>query len=264
MLLILCLLLPVLAIGLDVSTFDVQKRYSPSAEIWSEDFNDLIPDGWEFWGMDYSHDAPSLANYSVAEGMLRFQGGKNWTIAMYNITQAVGTWSFDLDVQDSYAHHFYVSFFSGYWANDSIIWPNWRSTVPYEYGIMVVSDLFLPWSKEFILYQRSTGSADYITTLERYSPPEIIGRHHFDITRDSSGQFNVYINGALRLSGNDTAYTTSECFKIYSPEGPAIDNIVVDDEIKPPLMIDPLIIAVIGGGALVALVVIVIIIRRKR
>lgn len=262
MLLISCLLITVLAISPHNNTPSIQKSYSPSDVVWSEDFNDIS--GWEFWGMHYEDGFPLPANYSVSEGMLRFLGGNNhWTIAMYNYTQGTGTWSFDLDVQDQYRHHFYVSFFSGYWDNDSIDWPDWLSSVPYEYGIIPFTGSFYDWSDEFVLYRRTPGTGS-ITTLDRYRPPEMIGWHHIDITRNSSGQFEVYLNGVLRMSAVDTSYDTPECFKIYSQGGPAIDNIVVDDEIiPPPPPIDVVMIAVIGGGALVALVVIVIIMRRR-
>ncbi|MFX1604691.1 MAG: hypothetical protein ACFFDD_02175 [Promethearchaeota archaeon] len=233
MLLISCLLLPVLAIGPDFNTFSVQERYSPSAVVWSDNFNDNNTDGWNFWGMHYGFPAgPLPPNYSVSEGVLRFQGEANhWTIAMYNTTQSVGTWSFDLDVQDQYRHVFHVAFFTYYWDNNSIDWPRWEESVPYEYGIMPVTGTFSPWQNEFVFYRRTAGQGS-IHTLARYSPAEIIGWHHFDITRDSSGRFFVYLNGTIceSLEVVDTVYNTSECFTVYSQGGPAIDNIVVDDE----------------------------------
>ncbi|MFW9888308.1 MAG: hypothetical protein ACFFER_09010 [Candidatus Thorarchaeota archaeon] len=263
MLLISCLLVPVLAISPDFSTYSVQKRYSPSEVIWSEDFNDIAD--WDFWGLHYEDNIPLPANYSVSEGMLRFQGGANhWTVAMHNTTQSVGTWSFDLDVQDQYRHLFHIAFIGGYWDNDSIIWPDWRSSVPYEYGIMPVTSQVYSYADEFVLYWRPTGGADSIYTLDHYRPAEMIGWHHIDITRNSSGHIDVYFNGELRMSAEDTHFNVTECFKIYSQGGPAIDNIEINDKIMPPQpQIDPFIIAVIVGGALVALVVIVIIIRRR-
>ncbi|UCE10330.1 MAG: hypothetical protein JSW61_15390 [Candidatus Thorarchaeota archaeon] len=244
MLLISCLLLPVLGIGLDVSTFGVQERYSgldvgtldvqegfsPSAVVWSDDFNDNNTDGWEIWGMNYTDPASLPANYSVSEGVLRFRGVDNhWTIAMYNTTQGVGTWSFDLDVQDQHRHHFYVPFFSGYWDYDSINWSQWLESVPYEYGIMPVIGEFSGWEDEFVLYRRSPGSGS-ITPLGRYSHEEMIGWHHIDIQRDSSGRIHVYLNETHVMSGQDTRFSVSECFKIYSQGGSAIDNIFAFDD----------------------------------
>ena len=233
MLLISCLLLPVLAIAPDVSTRGVQERYLPSAVIWSHDF-DSNTDGWEFWGMNNTApEGPLPANYSVSEGMLRFQGpDHHWTVAMYNTTQGVGTWSFDLDAQDQDRHHFYVAFFSGYWDNDSINWPTWTESVPYEYGIAVFTGPYAGWENEFVLYRRSAGST-VISTLDRYQPPEMIGWHHLDIQRDSSGRFHVYLNGTFIMSAKNTEYSVNECFKIYSQGGPAIDNIVFRDDFIP-------------------------------
>jgi hypothetical protein len=233
MLLISCLLLPVLAIAPDVSTRGVQERYSPSAVIWSHDF-DSNTDGWEFWGMNNTAPVgPLPANYSVSEGMLRFQGpDHHWTVAMYNTTQGVGTWSFDLDAQDQYRHHFYVAFFSGYWDNDSINWPIWTESIPYEYGIAVFTGPYSGWENEFVLYRRSVGST-IISTLDRYQPPEMIGWHHLDIQRGSSGRFHVYLNGTFIMSAKNTEFSVNECFKIYSQGGPAIDNIVFRDDFIP-------------------------------
>ncbi|MFX0170184.1 MAG: hypothetical protein ACFE89_12660 [Candidatus Hodarchaeota archaeon] len=234
-----------------------------SAVVWADDFNDMNTDGWEIWGMNYTEPAPLPGSYSVSEGMLRFQGVTgHWTIASYNIAQGVGTWSFDLDVQDQDRHHFYVAFFGGYWDNDSINWSDWLQSVPYEYGIAPFTGSYSSYDTEFVLFRASPARGSFVA-LDRYSPPEMIGWHHIDITRDSSGLYNFYLNGTLRMSATDTTYTTTECFKIYSGSGPAIDNIVVQDIL--PTTIDPLIIAVIGGVALVVIViVIVIIVRIKR
>lgn len=239
-----------------------------SAVVWTEDFDDPNLDGWEIWGMNYTEPAgPLPPNYSVSEDMLRFQGLTNhWTIASYNTTLGVGTWSFDLDVQDQFRHHFYVAFFGGYWDNDSIAWPDWQPSVPYEYGIAPFTDAYSRWDSEFVLYRASPGRGSF-DTLARYSPPEMIGWHHIDITRDASGLFNVYLNGTLCMSATSTLYTTTECFKIYSGVGPAIDNIVVQDTIIPstdPLPFDPVIIAVIGGVAVVVIVIVIIVVIKRR
>jgi hypothetical protein len=234
-----------------------------SAVVWASDFTGGNIAGWEIWGMNYTEPAgPLPPNYSVAEDMLRFQGLTNhWTIASYNTTLGVGTWSFDLDVQDQERHHFYVAFFGGYWDNDSIAWPDWQPSVPYEYGIAPFTDAYLDWDSEFVLYRASVGRGSFVT-LARYSPPEMIGWHHIDITRDASGLLGVYLNGTLCMSATDTLYTTTECFKIYSGMGPAIDNIVVQD--IPPTPIDPLLIAVIGGVAVVVIVIVIVVILIRR
>ena len=234
-----------------------------SAVVWASDFTGGNIDGWEIWGMNYTEPAAPLPpNYSVSEDILRFQGlTGHWTIASYNTTQGVGTWSFDLDVQDQDRHHFYVAFFGGYWDNDSIDWPDWQPSVPYEYGLAPFTDAYLDWDSEFVLYRASPGRGTF-TTLARYAPPEIIGWHHIDITRDASGLLNVYLNGTLRMNSTDTLYTTTECFKIYSGGGPAIDNIVFDEITTPPPIPGFPFEAIILG--LVACLGVIVVIRRRR
>ena len=238
-----------------------------SAVIWADDFNDGNTDGWDIWGMDYADPGPLPPNYSVSEGMLRFQGETDhWTIAIYNTTEGVGTWSFDLDVQDQDRHHFYVAFFGGYWDNDSIDWDNWLQSVPYEYGIAPFTGPYSSYDDEFVLFRAAPARASFVA-LDRYSPPEMIGWHHINITRDSSGLLRVYLNGTLRMSATDTIYTTTECFKIYSGSGPAIDNIKFEGEITTPPPPPPTISgfpfeAIILG--LIACLGVIVVIRRRR
>lgn len=226
-----CFLVPLFAISIDSITPTVREEFALSAEVWSDDFNDLNADDWEIYGWTGTDGTALPGNFSLSEGMLRIQGVDTQTsIAIYNTTQATGMWSFDLDVTHTIAEHFYVSFFGGYWDNDSVDWgAGFFDSIQPGYGIMPVTGPFGDFDNEFVFYQRDQGSASLSRILGRYSPTEIIGWHHFDIARDASGRFYVYLNGTLRMSSQDTVHTTTECFKFYSAAGPALDNVVLYD-----------------------------------
>jgi hypothetical protein len=63
------------------------------------------------------------------------------------------------------------------------------------------------------------------------------------------------------MSATDTTYTASECFKIYSGSGPAIDNIVVYDETGFP---PELLILIVAGVSVAIIVIVVVWYIRKR
>jgi hypothetical protein len=56
------------------------------------------------------------------------------------------------------------------------------------------------------------------------------------VNRDADGNFNVWVNGEHRISGQSTHHSTSAYFLVNIVEGGYIDNIVVYDEIvtQPP------------------------------
>jgi hypothetical protein len=150
------------------------------------------------------------------------------SIAEYSSTQATGTWSFDVDVTHSPSNHFYIAFFGGKWGN----WTgadDFDESVPFEYGIMPVMPVFGNWNSVFVFYKRIKGNSN-INPLGSFSPSQMLGWHHFDITRSIEGEFNIFINGSHCFSFQDVTYNTTEVFKFYGSAGPGIDNIVVRDD----------------------------------
>ena len=202
--------------------------------IWEDSFDPPGLAEWKIFGWNRTDATPFEGNYSDSNGVLRVQGiGTQESAAEHSSTQATGTWSFDLDVTHTIGEHFHLAFFSGKFGNITEV-DTFLDAIPFEYGIMVVTANLAgtQFDSEFVFYMRYQGDGS-IYPLERYSPPEMIGWHHFDITRTSLGEFTVFINNSLCSSFQDLNFTTTEVFRITSSAGPAIDNIVVCDENDP-------------------------------
>ncbi|MFX0184821.1 MAG: hypothetical protein ACFE95_17195 [Candidatus Hodarchaeota archaeon] len=198
------------------------SKTSTAKVIWEENFESGL-ENWEVSGFNVTDFTPLPGNISDTNGILRITGDDTQeTIAEHPSTQATGTWSFDLDVTPTKRNHFYVAFFG---ENSK----NLSESIPFEYGVMPVTASFGMWDSEFVFYRRMKGSSS-ITSLGRYSPSQILGWHHFDITRTTEGVFNIFINGSHRNSFQDTIYMTTEVFRISGGPGPGIDNIVVQDD----------------------------------
>ncbi|MFX0209680.1 MAG: hypothetical protein ACFFDT_27110 [Candidatus Hodarchaeota archaeon] len=104
------------------------------------------------------------------------------------------------------------------------------STPAYGYGVIPITLPLGIWEAEFVFYKRIKGQTDVIT-LGRYFTSEILGWHHFDITRNTDEEFNVFINESHVKSFQDDTYTTSEVFRFSGGPGSGIDSIVIQDEI---------------------------------
>ncbi|MFX1513978.1 MAG: hypothetical protein ACFFCQ_15470, partial [Promethearchaeota archaeon] len=126
--------------------------------IWEEDFGDL--DNWDIFGFNVTDFSSLPGNISNPNGVLRITGPDSQeNFAERPSTQATGTWSFDVDVTPTKRNHFYIAFFGEKMENNSI---------PFEYGIMVVTASFDMWDSEFVFYKRTKGNPS-ITSLGRFS-----------------------------------------------------------------------------------------------
>ncbi|MFW9995537.1 MAG: hypothetical protein ACFFD4_26100, partial [Candidatus Odinarchaeota archaeon] len=213
-----------LSLLLFVSTMIFLPSTASTADVmWEENFESGL-DNWYLSGFNASF-LPVAGNFSDTNGILRITGDDNHeNFAEHPSTQATGTWSFDVDVTPTKRNHFYIAFFGEKMGNLSEV--SFSEVIAYEYGILVVTAPLASWDSEFVFYKRIKGSSS-VTSLGRYSPSQILGWHHFDITRNIDGEFNVFINGSLRGSFQDTTYTTAEVFRLSGGPGPGIDNIVV-------------------------------------
>ena len=202
---------------------------SSATIIWQEDFESGL-DGWTTFGWNRTDGSPLPSNFSVMDGVLRINGTfPQESAAEHPSTQTTGTWSFDLDVTYTVNGHCHIDFFGKKMGNLSEV-DNFTDAFPYAYGIMVVTEPSGMWDSEFVFYKREEGSPTIIP-LNRYAPSQILGWHHFDITKTSEGEFNIFINGTYCKSYKDTAFSISEVFRFSGPPGHAIDNIVVRDDI---------------------------------
>jgi hypothetical protein len=185
-------------------------------------------------------------------------------VARHDSTVNVGTWSFDIFVQDEGDGYFYVEFMSD-------------GAVPYgvDDSTFVCVGPYLTEDK-FVVWQQ-TGSI--ITTHSNIYIDPLQGWHHIDVSRDSSGNFKVWFNGTLESEFVSTV-TSSTYFEVYCGDatGCAIDSIIVTDEIPnetttttttptdgttpPPVGTIMLIIA--GVGVAVVVIALVVVFTKRR
>ncbi|WP_455284974.1 hypothetical protein [[Eubacterium] cellulosolvens] len=207
----------------------VGDRTCRAAEVWSDDFNDGNYDGWTVFGLDFTTEPSTqlVANYSAADGTLQDIGPQpDRTVrsyAMHNSSVAYGTWSFDINAVDTPSHYFYVRFMT----LDPIVLNGYDLAIAVGRGLGSGPDRLI--DREFALFKRVNDKA---FRLGRYAVSGgIAGWQHIDITRDTSGQFCVYVNGTLRIKAIDIQHTTSKYFMFGTEVGPALDNVVVSDTV---------------------------------
>jgi hypothetical protein len=250
-----------------------------AALVWEDNFDDGNYDGWSITGVNGSitHgytevDGNFTADYGYLEAL-----GPYWNHAQHPSLVANGTWSFDIDAVNTPEKHFYVIFMS--------VDANITEGAPDGYSFMIATD---PYTQDlfmgYALLRYGGGVVDGPPLGVYETDSGVRGIHHIDITRDLSGEFNIYIDGCLRITTTDTTYTRSEYFRFHTPAGPSIDNITVYDTVEdiesicpttttPPITTTtpngtpppsiPLEWIAIGGGAVVLVLVIVVVLKRK-
>jgi len=217
--------------------------------VWSDNFNDgTYEPEWTVSG----------GSFSVAA--LRMECGTDlWNYAFRTSTVAEGEWHFTVCI-DSTAGAC-VAFMVTSIGGEGVSYP---ST-----GYLV---MFNPNDGWIRLYRHQSGRhsmGSYSVTISMGTVFDVI------VTRDSSGNFNVLIDGIQRISAQSTDFDTSSYFAIRFCEGGYIDNIEVYDEIfsvnatdgtdgtdrtiNPGLHLPPLPIEVIGIGITVVAIIILIV-----
>jgi hypothetical protein len=176
--------------------------------VWTENFTDGNTDDWTLIGeFDSSNDWLQAT-------------GDGWNWARHSSAIAYGNWTCDVFAADTPENHSYVYLIA---------------TNQNNYRISVWTDEFeIPgWSEgpSISLIKTYQGSNE---NLGSYSPPGgVSGWVHLEVTRNESGYFAIYFNGALGFSVVDNDITSSSFFQFGSMSGPAIDNIVVSDLSEP-------------------------------
>jgi len=262
-------IIPLILIGILLATTIFQIPVK-AATNWSDDFNDKVPDGWTFDGFNVTESSANEvpANYTLEDGNLRFIGEYE-THAYHASDVTTGTWSFDVDCVNTRRNHTQIAFMSdGIPANLTGESPSF----PAEYGIFIVTSTFGSFDNEFALYRRDTDSFVLSHVIGRYSVSSLSGWYHIDVSRDSTGYFQVSINGTLRIGGTDNQFDSSSYFGFYGGSGPAIDNIVVTEAIEssttttsePTTPSDFTGILLIGGAAAAVVIIVIAIVFLKR
>ena len=193
---------------------------------WEDDFNDGIPDGWTIHS----------GNVSVEDNMLNFHQSSveypddGWcNIISHESSNIIGTWSFDFRFYSEVDNiHTPRKFEFQFIAPGTDFWDQ----SCYSFGVFRSATTGID---SFYLYKWVDGARDSEKT-KAFVPVSFSGWTHIDISRNSTGHMNVYINGTLRLRTQDTDFETSSNFVIYTAKPLtddlylSVDNITVDDE----------------------------------
>jgi hypothetical protein len=202
--------------------------YSPlasrSTEVWSDDFNDGNYDGWTICE---NTDLLILdSNWSAADYCLRIDQEDRGVISCPS-SIAYGTWSFDFKANESQIEsdaQAEIVFISSNLDGDEL--SDWYGYwVHFSFNIAGEDYTFS------LSLRRGDWSGDVTTVCWNSTRVPVAGWHQIDVTRNTTGSFNVFHNGSLIMQGEDTEYDSSELFAILFEQGQMIDNIVVDNEI---------------------------------
>ncbi|MHA2107085.1 MAG: hypothetical protein ACW99R_05200, partial [Candidatus Hodarchaeales archaeon] len=209
-----------------------------AVEAWGDNFDDNNYLGW----------IVQKGLFSTTDQMLETVGNKSdWHEVYHPSTVAYGTWSVDLVINTtsiSLMEHLYIQFL--------VIVFDFENEDSYELTVWLDARMGTP---GFILIKRTNG---VMTTLGEYEVSSGLSNFQdIDITRDTNGNFNVFVNGSLVIEATDTTWTTSLYFRFVSMGENAIDNITVDDEvIKPTKGKTPSSILLIGSSFSLGVIVI--------
>jgi hypothetical protein len=210
----------------------------PSVIIWSEDFNDISE--WTIKGCEWNIDSWETGNISVDNnGVLRIQGpewnneSRQTSLIYRNSTVEKGPWVFDMFIADQNNSLSLVFFMSDYWLErdhshikgyDLFTKRDWTNTT--DDPFYMDNDDGTP---AYRLVKRDGVYSSY-RVIGFYAPSEgVTGWHKIKITRNAIGQFEVFIDGILRISATDKNVTSSTHFVIEASTGQGFDNITADD-----------------------------------
>ncbi|MHA2081854.1 MAG: hypothetical protein ACW99H_11985, partial [Candidatus Thorarchaeota archaeon] len=200
-----------------VLCISVYTTTSNAAVIWSEDFEIPGLDDWTTFAYENSStQVTKEGNFSDTGGVLTVLDD-DINVARRDSTVNVGTWNFDIFVQDDGDGYFYVEFMS-----DGAVPFGVDDSTYVCIGPYMNEDKFAVWQQ--------TGSI--INSISSIYIDPLQGWHHIEVSRDDSGWFKVFFNGTLESEFVSTV-TSSTYFEVYcrNATGCAIDNINVTDEI---------------------------------
>ncbi|MFX0078145.1 MAG: hypothetical protein ACFE8O_02810 [Candidatus Hermodarchaeota archaeon] len=240
-----------------------------SAEVWTDDFNDLtfVPE-WTIvvnTRVHYGSFGWSGSVWSAANGYLQMLPSPDtqWGLIGLCSNAANGTWSFDIQFNLTQVD-------PGVFANVQFMSNN-LFNLNHENELNTTLIQFLtsgpePYNEIRLRLQKGINNVGY-TIDENVTGVPAAGWHHIDVTRNTTGSYLVYLNGSLHLQGEDQDINTSEMFFLWFSTWQMIDNIVLPDVPVQCPGFDPFILILIVAGVTVAVIVIVIVVillRRRR
>ena len=226
--------------------------HSGAALVWSDDFNDLNIDDW--------FQVSCTAEDGSLRGYVELDIDPPTPIAYHPSTVATGTWKFDLTEIGEWGEeldliHIYFIQTDIQWDNSSYYalvishgWVNTEGTI----GKTFVMELAKQY-QDGIEYTLAT-----YTTEPRFTQVGVL--YQFAITRTTSGEMSVYVNGTHAMSAVDNDLTFSEHFGFYSWRDYSLDNIEVYNSIE----IGGLPVQLIALGVAIPIVIIAALVFLKR
>jgi len=236
---------------------------------WEDDFNDKNYNGWTICNntiLENGGYGLANSNWSAVDNCLQVDH-EDYGIITHSSDLAYGKWSFDFRANESQVYEGQSALIEFIANNEILSTDNWNDPVSYYIRYLVFPGP--EEDKNFIVELRKWYDG-VATTIDTYQTPVVTGWHHFDVTRNTTGWFSVYLNGSLVLEGEDTNITTSELFWLWFEKGQMIDNIIVNDEVittttttttPPP---DGTTILIIAGVGLAVVVIVLVVVFAKR
>ena len=245
---------------------------SAAAEVWSDDFDDYTINGWTV----------TDGEWTAADQALESVTDYDWrtvSTIWHESNTTTGTWSFDYKVYGTSDYVYTTILFMVNGTDPPIDY--------YGYGIRIRATsvcLGKQFGQRWNFVAFAEGVAEFDDLCGTWT--------HFDITRDSAGTFNVYINATSltdepAITMVNTEYDYSERFAIYHAGqiDACIDNLVVNDAIDftytppttptsptettpttsdspPPQSMDATLL-IAGAGAVVVIVVAVVFLKKR-
>lgn len=237
----------------------VSTNTTSAAVVWSEDFSSGLT-GWTTFAFETWQSGPTVAgNFSTTGDMLTVLDD-DVNFARHDSSNVVGTWSWDMYVPDIPNGWIGVAFMS-------------NGTRPFDFDTrMIAIEATTEGTDRFIMWW--IRGVNNVVSDVCYTPTErILGWHHIDVTRTSTGSFNIFFNGTFEyttLTNDVTQSTYLECYA-SNATGAAFDNIYVDDKIIPttstPTPTDtpiPWDLIMIGSGVALVVIILVIVVFKRR
>ena len=195
-----------------------------AAIVWSDDFNDGDYSGWTvhsgaFAAENYMLESLESTVDPPEEGWIN--------IISHESSVVVGTWSFDILCREN----FIVQGFTERVFEIQFIAPSTDFLNHSCYSFGVWQSMTGALLASFTLTKWVDGVRDTDKT-KSFPNSNFNGWTHIDITRNTTGHMDVYINETLRLSTQDTELDTSNYFIIGAISNlwlVAVDNITVND-----------------------------------
>lgn len=223
-----------------------------ATEVWSDNFDDYNCDGW------------TVSGCSATDGTLRSTSTAGTAYCASSVT--VGTWSFDLEIQE-YGSGPSETFEFGAVTPTVFFMSTHPDETPWYFYSVYATQVTTQTAIKPVMQIRknSPNGGGAFNTWVKLASHDLedgdFGWKHIDVARTSGGQITVWLNGTLILQAVDTELDTSEYFVFKANEEMAIDNIVLDDVPKAAGI--PLEFVAAGVGVTVVVIVTVIWLKKR-